>query len=116
MKRIFSLAIERARAERGTNDKKFFFSAIALRRDGALVSATNNKKAENKKPPAHAEARLMRKVDAGSIVVVARVTNDGQLAMAKPCPHCEAALRNKRVKRVFYSVSPEDGFALMDLN
>ena len=52
---------------------------------------------------AHAERRLMRKAGYGAIVYVARIRFDGSISMAKPCPACEALLRNKRVKNVFYT-------------
>lgn len=55
-------------------------------------------------PSAHAEFKLSRALTKGSIVYVARVLRNGDLALAKPCPMCMIALRSKQVKRVIYSI------------
>jgi deoxycytidylate deaminase len=39
----------------------------------------------------------------GCVAYVYRETKDGQLANAKPCPMCEAALRQAGVKKVYYT-------------
>ena len=92
--------------------------AVAIRKDGAIVSASNGGIqetaaeyltvcADGKKryPQAHAEVRLSRKLDAGSIVFICRVAGHGSYALAKPCRNCERVLRNKGVKKVYYTIS-----------
>lgn len=39
----------------------------------------------------------------GSKVYVARVTKQGEVTMAKPCKKCQLILKNKKVKKVFYT-------------
>jgi len=57
---------------------------------------------------AHGEHKIARKLDHGAIVYVVRVLRkDGTLAMSRPCPDCQAILRSKRVKKVYYSINPE---------
>ena len=55
-------------------------------------------------PAVHAEARLCRKLDYYGEVFVARRTSEGY-RLAKPCPRCEARLRSRRVRRVYYTIS-----------
>lgn len=68
-------------------------AAVGIRSDGTVVRARN----ESTVIPtggAHAEARLVRKLDRGSKVFVVRVRKDGTLAMAKPCSKCQPLLKN----------------------
>lgn len=51
----------------------------------------------------HAETRLTRKVNLkGTTVEVMRFNSVG-LAMARPCPNCEKALRKAGVKKIRYT-------------
>ena len=112
---VFTLLREAAViALRGDQKRSFFLGAIGIRKDGAIVAA-NNGGSNIPTPPAHAEARLLRKLGNGAYVYVARVTKGGSLALAKPCRGCTQGLRNKGVKRVYYSIS-DDEFGVMDLN
>lgn len=88
------------------NERTYHIGAVAIRKDGARVSSFNIP-TKTPTPPAHAEARLLRKVDKGAVVYVARRLKDGRLACAKPCKHCEQALRNKKVSAVYFT--GEDG-------
>lgn len=94
--------------------KHFFLGAIGIRADGASVSATNVR-TMLRCGDAHAEARLSRKLDVGSIVYVARAAKNGDWAMSRPCPLCERALRNKGVKKVYYTIGPNE-FGCIILN
>lgn len=49
----------------------------------------------------------------GSDVYVYRETKDGKKANSKPCPYCEAALREVGVRHIFYTT--EHGFCQMTL-
>lgn len=50
----------------------------------------------------HAEFNSLKKGD-GDVVVVARQTAHGKYKCAKPCLVCEAAMRQRGVKTVFFS-------------
>jgi len=76
--------------------------AIGIRGDGTIVMATNGEQ-HYPTPAHHCEARLVRKLDYGAVVYVARTLASGAWAMAKPCPTCQARLRAARVSRVFYT-------------
>lgn len=99
-------------ALKGNVHRKSYIGSVGIRRDGTMVMAWNGSSAGttiDRCPPAHAEARLARKLDWGSTVYVARTRkDDGRLAMAKPCRTCELALRRKGVKRVEYSISEHE--------
>lgn len=90
-------------------------AAVGLRADGAVVTATNKavrivtpRGVEGKKLwHSHAEARLCRKLDAGAVVFVARVRQDGW-AMARPCARCLSLLRMRRVSAVYFTVAADE--------
>jgi len=90
--------------------RKAFVGAVAVRRDGVIVHSRNGcaQRPDAKVPSIHAEARLLRKAGFGCVMYVARVKRDGSLAMAKPCATCEAYLRSRGVKQVFYTISDND--------
>lgn len=104
-------------SSRGNKHRKAFIGAVGRRSDGAVVMSWNGSSAGttiDRCPNAHAEARLARKLDFGSVVYVARVRrDDGRMVMAKPCAHCERTLRNRGVIRVEYSIS-ENEFGVME--
>lgn len=94
--------------------KHFFLGAVGVRADGASVTSTNVRtmlRCED----AHAEARLCRKLDVGSTVYVARVAKSGDWAMSRPCSSCERTLRLKGVKKVYYTIGPNE-FGCIILN
>jgi cytidine deaminase len=84
-------------------DKRAFrLGAVGIRKDGTIVSSCNS---PNTAPDvhAHAEAKLVRKLDQGSTVYVVRVSRDGTWACAKPCYECLMLMNAKRVRQVFWS-------------
>lgn len=98
------LALAALHASSSDDGRTFLLAAIGIRSDGAIVTS-HNALACGPTPKTHAEARLARKLDVGSIVFVARVLRrDGSTAMAKPCELCEARLRRVGVVRVWYTV------------
>lgn len=101
-------------AQGGDPRRDYFLGAIGLRKDGVVVMA-RNESTQCKTPAAHAEARLVKKLGKhAKIVVVVRVSKGSrELAMAKPCRHCEKALRNFKVKRVYFT-TPGSGLDYMD--
>ncbi len=101
----FDLAIKAA--SRGDTSRHYLLGAVGIRKDGAIVTACNSK---TQKPSrkTHAEYKLSRKLDLGSTVYVARVLKDGSVSSAKPCKNCEKALRTRGVKKVFYTIGPDE--------
>lgn len=92
----------------GVDDKKtFYFAAIAIRGDDVTVASYNgNQKFPT--PEHHCEARLVRKLDRDAIVYLARTTADGNWAMSRPCADCMRALRRARVKKVYFTIAPNE--------
>lgn len=90
----------------------FHVMACGIRADGVRVISTNG---AAKFPSserlrikiAHAEQRIARKLDKGSVVYVARVLRNGAYAMAKPCDSCQRILKSRKVAKVFYTIAPK---------
>jgi tRNA(Arg) A34 adenosine deaminase TadA len=95
------------------NDKRhFWLGCIGLRRDGALVHSKNGAVYSTIVddyqliPESHAECRVLRKMDYGGVLYVARVMRkDMSLAMARPCPMCMIKIKSKGIKKVYYTVN-----------
>lgn len=88
--------------------RKAFVGAVAIRRDGVIVSTRNAgiRNPLERCPAAHAEARICRnKSGVGSIIYVARIKRDGSLALAKPCDTCFAYLKSMGTEAVYYTIS-----------
>jgi len=84
--------------------RQYKLGAVGIRTDGAIV-ASSNVPHRTPEPRAHAEARLVRKLDWGSTVYVVRIKSDGTLATARPCKKCISAMRLKGVRQCYYSMS-----------
>jgi len=98
-------AVRLAATDCHTN-KNFFIGCIALRRDGVYVRSKNSR-VKDPNLNGHAEAKALKKAGRGSILWVARVLKDGKTwAIAKPCKKCQALIKNKGVKRVYYTIGP----------
>lgn len=89
----------------GQENRKFSLGAIGVRADGVKVFATNGGIAGARTPSAHAESRIARKVDVGSVVYVARTLKDGTVAMARPCKACQLAMKHRGVSKCYYTIS-----------
>ena len=89
------------------HSQHFRLGAAGKRADGALVASFNGAQ-EQPRWQHHAEARLCRKLTPKSIVAVARVLADGSWAMSRPCKNCETCLRRIGVKRVYYTIAPNE--------
>jgi cytidine deaminase len=85
-------------------NRHYRLGAVGIRTDGAIVTASN---IPNRQPEshAHAETRLVRKLDWGSTVYVVRIRRDGQLALARPCRRCQSAMRLRGVRYCYYSIN-----------
>lgn len=101
MKALFSAVIAAARSNKD-DERLFRLGCIAIRADGAWVSACNAS-ATQPTPSGHAEVRALRKAGLGATLIVARVKRDGSLGMALPCARCRSMIKAKRVVRVYYS-------------
>jgi tRNA(Arg) A34 adenosine deaminase TadA len=94
--------------DRKVDNRSFLLGAVGRRNDDVLVSSRNIA-APDCAPGHHAETRLIRKLTPGSTVWVARITRkDGSWALARPCYGCEMRLRGAGVKRVVYTIGPNE--------
>ncbi len=99
-------------SHRGEHKRCAHVGAVGVRSDGVIVMSHNGSAREDTIAPcprSHAERRLIRKLDFGSTVYVARTRRDtGDFAMAKPCALCERALRAKGIVKAFYTIGPNE--------
>lgn len=101
-------------AQRKDDHRNYLLGVFAIRSDGTGVTASNGP-ARNKTREVHAEYRICKKLDYEAVVYVARVKADGSFGNAKPCKACRKALKSKRVKRVYYTISSKKyGVLLLD--
>lgn len=90
-------------AEHGDELRQYRLGAVGIRNDGVIVTSSNTR-CRSPQKRAHAEARLVRKLNRDSVVFVVRILRNGALANAKPCPDCQKALRGRGIKKVYYSI------------
>lgn len=88
--------------------------AVGIRTDGACVTSKNGYGRE-RLLHAHAEARLLRKIDAGATVYVTRVRKSGEFGLARPCSSCLLGLLLKKVKRVYFTTDTASEYGCIDL-
>lgn len=115
MLKLIKLAAEVADLS-ADRSRKAFLGAVAIRKDGVIVHARNSATHPpnfSKNPNSHAEFKVLHKAGDDSSVYVARVTRDGNLALAKPCPRCLAVMRSHRVEMVYYSISNDEWEAIV---
>lgn len=89
------------------DNRNFFLGAVGERADGTLVFACNGSQ-KIVTPKHHCEYRLSRKLDKGSTVYVARTLSDYTWANSSPCVPCQNALRAIGVRRVYYTIGPDE--------
>lgn len=104
MKSMLQLA---ASVAAGGPDRNFRLGCVVKRRDGAVICSTNVN-TQKPSPDAHAEARALRKTDKGATMWVARVNKDMSWTMARPCSRCQARIKNKGIKKVYYTISDNE--------
>lgn len=101
-------------ALKGEARRHFYVGAIGARSDGTYVRSHNVSTPERNRC-AHAEFRLAKKLDVGSVVYVARLTKGlRMLACAKPCASCVNVLRKRGVRRVYFTID-DNTYDWMDL-
>ncbi len=105
MKRFFRRA--KKAAARGKDCRSYRLGAVGVRRDGTIVTSKNipNRYPEHQ---AHAEARLTKKLDRGSVVYVVRIDRKNNLTTARPCKACQRLMRGRGVFRCYYSISEHE--------
>lgn len=92
----------------GSRKKHHLLACVAKRKDGATVSSRNGM-TRTPCPSVHAEARVLKKAGHGAIIYVAKVQKStGEWGLAKPCDDCMKLIRNKNVKRVYYTIGPNE--------
>jgi tRNA(Arg) A34 adenosine deaminase TadA len=89
----------------GKKDGRHYrLGCLGIRADGTIVYS-RNLRTFDKNPRAHAEARISRKLDYNAEVFITRVDRLGYWRNARPCMDCLKALKQKRIKRICYSIS-----------
>lgn len=103
------------------DNRSFLIGAAAIRSDGVCVCSANGPVLMHGDDKhyfkwAHAEARVIRKVDKGATVFVVRVCKTtGGFKNARPCQTCINAMRTRMVKKVYYTISNNE-FGVIILN
>ena len=89
--------------------KRYQFGCVARRTDGALVSSTNHHE-NHQQFSHHAEARILRKSDIGSILFIARVSKKDRKTWrtARPCARCRKLIEHHKIKEVYYTIGPNE--------
>ena len=106
MNKYFKLATKIAMEN--SEGKHYCFGAVGIRSDGCIVTS-HNIKSPIQDVNCHAEARLTRKLDVGSIVYVTRVNRSGtRMLNARPCTGCQFKMKNRGVKRCYYSINDNE--------
>jgi len=97
------------------DQRSFHIGAVGIRNDGIIVASSNGRvelEQGNHRgyyAAAHAEARLCRKLDRGSVVFVVRAAKiDGSYKNSKPCKTCQNAMRKRGVEKVYYSITQNE--------
>lgn len=99
--------------ENEIDPREIWIGCIGLRTDGAIVSAKNGSIFTTDTgddfqliPDVHAERRVIRKMDWGGTLFVARVRRvDLVWAMSRPCSMCQVFIKSKGIKKVFYTIN-----------
>lgn len=90
----------------------FWIGAVGIRKDGTMVFSKNGAFYSSTVddyqaiPSVHAEGRVLRKMDFGGTLYVARVARkDRSLQMAMPCIMCRTQIKSRRIKKVYYTIN-----------
>ena len=108
VRRYFNIA--KKAAESGDSkdaDRRFRIGAVGVRAEGTIV-ISNNVSTRVPEPSAHAEFRLTKKLNLGSVVYVVRIGRDYRLLPARPCRSCRKAMVSRGIVRCYYSISDNE--------
>jgi tRNA(Arg) A34 adenosine deaminase TadA len=101
----FQIAASLAKKKNNLDKRCFLLGAVGIRNDGAMISAINGS-SEYPNRHAHAKKKALSMMDFYATIYVVRVrVGNGTLAMARPCKSCMKALKSKKIKRIYYSIS-----------
>ena len=105
IRRMLNLAAKISRLKK--DDRQYFLGAVGERSDGTCVFSYNGAPPE---PCAehHCEFRLSRKLDVLATVYLARTGADGRWLNSRPCPPCQTRMKSVRVKKIYYTVGPQE--------
>ena len=96
------------------DDRTILIGALGIRADGAVIRSRNSS-ANGVSPETHAEFRLSKKLNFGSVVYVARVLkSNNKWGLARPCPNCLRILHYRGIKKVYYTIK-EGEFGTIDM-
>ena len=104
--KYFELAAEEA-VKNQHDGRHYLLGCVAVRGDGCIVRASNGPTPVPMRAM-HAEYRVTKKINYDAVVYVARVLRDGSYGTAMPCASCMKALKMKRVKKVYFTISNND--------
>lgn len=115
LKYIFNLAFIMAKNNKGAGGQtrtKSKMSAVIFKKKHIVIATTNSYKTHpqvlkfSKYPYLHAEmAAIFGSSNiSGYNMLVMRVTKDGQIVMAKPCPCCMNLIEYAGIKKVYYTI------------
>ena len=92
--------------------------AIGIRSDGAKIrsyngsirntfsNSNNSSKSFIKSSKYHAEGRLLKKMDAGGVIFVARARKDNHhFVDSRPCELCQPYILAYKIAKVYYTIS-----------
>ena len=105
VRRMLKVAAQISRLKK--DDRQYFLGAVAERSDGTYVFSYNGCPPELC-PQHHCEFRLTRKLDRGAAVYLSRTTANGEWANSSPCRGCRTAMKSVKVKKVYYTVGPQE--------
>lgn len=96
-------------ASKLSDHTKYQLGAVIVKSGRILSFGCNQKKSHPGSPfcGLHAEMSAIRNCDhdlAGASMYVFRQRKDGSLGISKPCKHCERLIRQKKLKRVYFTV------------
>lgn len=115
IRKFFRLARKAAESGDSKDAKRTYrVGAVGVRTDGAIVTSSNIC-TRKPKPSAHAEARLTRKLNVGSVVYVVRIARDNRLLPARPCRSCRGIMSTRRISRCYYSISDNE-YGILEWN
>lgn len=89
------------------SDKTFFHGCVAVRKDGATITACNGS-CSFPEPKAHAEIRAIKKAGKHAILYLARTSANGDWANSTPCDKCWKRIKSAKVKKVVYTTGPNE--------
>jgi tRNA(Arg) A34 adenosine deaminase TadA len=110
--KYLDLAIQVAKGN-ASRSKHFTFGCVALREDGGLICMTNIR-TRDPMIQAHSETRALKRAGYGATLYVVRLDRAGNWCMAKPCVGCQSLIKNRGVRKVFYTVS-ENTYAVWNV-